>query len=75
MISKKALDDLVDEYTRAREHVSTAAEILEDASILAVDAIGQFGPFSSNGVITIVNETYAVINAAINRLRNVTPTD
>jgi hypothetical protein len=75
MISNKGLIDLAADYRRALGHVNKAAAILEDASILAVDVTGQFGPTASANLIASANELYVQINSALNRLQLTKPDD
>lgn len=75
MISQKGLDDLVTDYQQALGAVNTAAHLIEDASVLAVDVTGHFGPTASINLINALNAVYSDINAALHIIRTAHPDD
>ena len=74
MISRKALDDLIEDYRNALGKVKDAAFALEDASVL-ISSAGEDFTRESVRVIDQVNNAYTAINTVLGRLREVTPDD
>lgn len=75
MISQKGLDDLAADYQHALTAVNTAAHLIEDASVLAVDVTGHFGPTASSNLIAALNTVYRDLTAALNIIRSANPND
>lgn len=74
MISRKGLNDVISDYRTALGKVNDAAHALEDAAVL-IGGAGAGCTRTSVRLIDQTNDLYVAINAAIGRLREVTPDD
>lgn len=74
MISRKARNDLVDDYKRALSRINQTAHILEDTSIFVSAAGEDFTPRSAR-LIDQTNALYIEIHRMVEQLREVSPDD
>lgn len=74
MISRKGLNDVIEDYLTALGKVNDAATILENASVMISGAGGEF-TMKSVRVIEQANNLYVAISKVACELRQVTPDD
>jgi hypothetical protein len=70
LISKRAKDDLIDDYDHAVDYVGRAAVYLEEASVMISAAGPEFTRISSK-LIDNANNVYAEIHRVRNQLHEV----
>lgn len=74
MVSRKALDEVIGEYDRARSYVDRAAVVLEDSSVV-ISSAGYRMVRKSVSLIAMCNELCVDIGRAMEMLDSVTPDD